>query len=536
MSRQNNGSRYGNKFIGGDPGSLSRRQFGGLVVGVGLSLTGLGSSRFASAAITETLTPRKGGRVRIALNSQGANDTFDGARALNPGDFIRCSSIFSYLTRMDTDGAALPEVAHSFESGTDGKSWVFQITPGVIFSDGTPLTMQDIIFSLMRHKEERVVSSVKQLMTNVKEVRADGPQTIVVDLLEADADLPVTLSTSPFTMVKDGTYDFSKPLGTGPFVVKEFTPGIRTVCVRNDKYWKSGQPYIDEFEMFAIVDQVARANALLSGDVDMAVDIRGQSIAKLQRSDNVEPYITKAPRYTAIQGAVNMAPANNPNVGLALAHLMDRERVLQTALLGNGVIANDYPIMSNSPYANKELPQRTVDRDKAKFYLAKSGVGANKVPLHVSDASAFSVEIGQFLQREAAGIGLNLDLKRDPADSYWSSIVGKRPFFATTFNPRPTYNLLLNLTWKSGAPWNFSNYSNPELDKLIDLARATLDEPRRIQIYHDIDTILHNSGALVLPTFINFVDGISKRVKGMKPIPIAPMGGCFFTDQIWLES
>src|SRR5690606_35153781 len=138
------------------------------------------------------------------------------------------------------------------------------------------------------------------------------------------------------------------------------------------------------------------------------------------------------------------------------------------------------------------LPQRTVDPDKAKFYVQKSGIGNSSVPLHVSDASAFSVEIGQFLQREAAGIGLKIDLKREPADSYWSAIVGKRPFFATTFNPRPTYNILLNLTWKTGAPWNFSHYSNPELDKLIDLARSTLDEAKRIEIYHDIDTIIHN--------------------------------------------
>ncbi|MEO6985860.1 MAG: ABC transporter substrate-binding protein [Paralcaligenes sp.] len=516
---------------------ISRRQFGGLLLGAGASLAGWSVLQTTYAATaTASTEPKKGGRVRIALNSQGANDTFDGARALNPGDFIRCASIFSYLTRMDVDGKALPEVAESFESRSDGKEWVFQIAKGIVYSDGSPLKMEDIVFSILRHQEKQVVSSAKQLVANIKAVKADGPQTIVVELLEADADIPVTLSTSPFTIVKSGTYDFSKPIGTGPFIIKEFTPGVRTICVRNDKYWKSGQPYIDEFEMFPIVDQVARANALLSGDVQMAIDIRGPSIAQLKGSTTAQPFITKAPRYTAIQGAVNMAPANNPNLGLALSYLIDRERVLRTSLLGNGVIANDFPIISGSPYCNTALEQRKTDPDKAKFYLAKSGVGKNRVPLHVSDASAFSVDIGQILQREATNIGLNLDLKKEPADSYWSAIVGKRPFFATTFNPRPTYNILLNLTWKTGAPWNFSHYSNPALDSLIDQARATVDEPKRIAIYHEIDAILHNSGALILPAFINFVDGLSNRVKGLKPIPIAPMGGCFFTDQIWLES
>ena len=513
---------------------ISRREFGGLLFGAGLSITASGWPGCVLAA--ESTTPKKGGLVRIALNSQGANDTFDGARALNPGDFIRCASIYSYLTRMDSDGKALPELALSYDGGADAKSWAFKIAPGVVFSDGTQLTMKDVAFSIMRHKEERVVSSVKQLAQNFKEVRIDGPHTIIIDLEEPDADLPVTLSTSPFTIVKNGTYDFSTPIGTGPFIVKEFSAGVRTICVRNNKYWKSNQPYIDGFEMFPIVDQVARANALLSGDVQMAVDIRGPSIAKLKASGHARPFITKAPRYTAIQAAVDMAPANEPHLGLAMSYLMDRERVLQTSLLGNGVIANDYPIMSSSPYASKLLPQRSLDPDKAKFHLGKSGVGSNRIPVHVSDASAFSVEIGQFLQREASAIGLNIDIKKEPADSYWSAIVGKRPFFATTFNPRPTYNLLLNLTWKSGAPWNFSHYSNPVLDKLIEMARSIQDESRRVEIYHEIDTIIHNSGAMVLPTFINFVDGISNQVKGLKPVPIAPMGGCFFTDQIWLES
>src|SRR3546814_1323717 len=113
----------------------------------------------------------------------------------------------------------------------------------------------------MRHKEERVLSTVRQLAGNFKDAKADGPDTIILELHEPDVDIPITLSTFPFTIVKSQTYDFHKPIGTGPFVVKEFAPGVRTVCARNPKYWKSGQPSIDEFDIFHIVDQVARTNA-----------------------------------------------------------------------------------------------------------------------------------------------------------------------------------------------------------------------------------------------------------------------------------
>lgn len=514
---------------------FTRREFGGLLLGAGAAVMG-GRYLLAGDAYAAAPVPRRGGALRIALNSQGTNDTFDGGKILHPGDYLRCSSIYNYLTRLDGQGRAQPELAESFEPAANGTRWIFKIRKNVKFHDGSPLTMDDIAFSILRHKETRVASNAKQLVGNIKDVKADGPNTVVVELMEPDADLPVLIGTFQFTIVKKGTYDFTKPIGTGAFKVKEFSPGVRTICVRNDNYWKAGQPYIDQFEMFAIVDQVARANALLSGDVQMVIDLRGPSIDEVARSANATPFITKAPRYTAIQAAVDMAPANNPDLGLALSYLIDRERVLKTVLRGNGVIGNDHPIMSGSPYYDTALPQRTLDHDKAKFHLAKSRIGSNRVPIHVSDASAFSVEIGQFLQREAMSVGLNLDVRREPADSYWSAVAGKKAFFATTFNPRPTYNMMLNLTWKSGAAWNFSHYSNKQLDALIDKARFTLDEAQRKKIYDEIEEIIHDSGALVLPCFINYVDGISKQVQGLSPIPVGPLGGLNFTDSVWLNS
>lgn len=511
----------------------TRREFGELLLGAGAVI--VGAAALPGNVHATGPTPRRGGAVKIALNSQGTNDTFDGAKILHPGDYLRCSSVYNYLTRLDSHGRAQPELAESFEPNASATRWVLRIRKDIKFHDGAPLTMEDVAFSILRHKEDRVVSNAKQLAGNIKAVKIDGPNTVVVELAEPDADLPVLIGTFQFTIVKKGTYDFATPVGTGAYKVKEFSPGVRTICVRNDNYWKPGQPYLDQFELFAIVDQVARANALLSGDVQMAIDIRGPGIDQLTRSAIASPLVSKAPRYTAIQAAVDMAPGSNPDLGLALTYLIDRERVLKTVLRDNGVIGNDHPIMNGSPYYDAMLPPRSLDRDKAKFHLARSGIGSSPVPVHVSDASAFSVEIGQLLQREAAGVGLNLDLRREPADSYWSAVAGKKPFFATTFNPRPTYNMLLNLTWKSGAAWNFSHYTNKNLDALIDKARVTLDEGQRKGVYAEIQAIIHNSGALVLPCFITYVDGISRQVQGLTSIPVGPLGGLNFTDSVWLK-
>lgn len=508
-------------------GNVSRRAFN-----IGLLSAGVIASAGRASAQG---TPKRGGNVRLALVQQSTGDTFDSARYDKGNDYIRGTSVYSYLTRMDEKGEAQPEVATSWEANKEATRWTFKIRKGISFSDGAPLTMDDIVYSILRHKDDKVASTAKQLIANVTSVKGDGPDTLVIELAQPDVDFPILIGIFQFALVKNGTTDFSKPIGTGAFTVKEFQPGIRTVLTRNPNFWKSGQPYIDGFEMFPIPDAPARANALLSGDVDMILELRGNGIEQVAKSGNAEVFVTPSTRYTAIQASVNAAPSNNPDLMLGMSYLIDRKRVLDTVLRGYGTIANDHPIGSTSPYHNAALPQRGLDIDKAKFHFGKSGIGNAPIEISMGDAVLYSVDIGQLMQREAMRAGLNLQIKREPAESYWTAVAGKRPFFATNFHPRPTYNMLLNLAWKKGAAWNFSHYENEKLEKLIDATRAEFDLAKRKEQYGEIQTIIHNSGAIIIPTFLSYVDGISKKIKGLTPLPIGNLGGFNFTDRIWLD-
>jgi peptide/nickel transport system substrate-binding protein len=509
-------------------GAISRRAFNAGLLAAGL----LGN---AAPALAQG-APKRGGTVRLALFQQSTGDTFDSARYDKGNDYIRGTSVFSYLTRMDEKGEAQPEVAESWEANKEATRWAFTIRKGITFSDGAPLTTDDIIFSILRHRDEKVASSARQLITNITSVKADGPDKVVFELAAPDVDFPILIGIFQFALVKNGTTDFSKPIGTGPFTVKEFQPGIRTVLVRNPTYWKSGRPYIDQLEMFPIPNDQARANALLTGEVEMILELRGNGIEQVAKSSNAEVFVTPSTRYTAIQAAVDRAPSNNTELMLGLSYLVDRKRVLDTVLRGYGTIANDHPIGPNSPYYNTALPQRGLDLDKAKYHLGKSGIGNTPVEMSMGDGVLYSVDIGQLLQREAMRAGLNLQIKREPAESYWTAVAGKRPFFATNFHPRPTYNMLLNLAWKKGAVWNFSHYENDRLVQLIDMTRAEFDPVRRKEQYGEIQTIIHNSGAIIIPTFLSYVDGISKKVKGLTPLPVGSLGGFNFADRIWLDA
>ena len=93
-----------------------------------------------------------------------------------------------------------------------------------------------------------------------------------------NADLPVILGTFHFAIVKEGTTDFSTGIGTGPYKLKEFKPGVRSIAVRNEAYWKPGKPYLDEIEFVGIGDESARVNALLSGGMDLVASVNPRAV------------------------------------------------------------------------------------------------------------------------------------------------------------------------------------------------------------------------------------------------------------------
>ena len=162
---------------------------------------------------------------------------------------------------------------------------MFTLRKGVTFHDGKPLTPADVVYSISRHKDPATASKAKVLADQIDTVKATGPNEVTFVLTSPNADLPVILGTYHFHIVKEGTTDFNAGIGTGPYKLKEFKPGVRSIVVRNDNYWKPNRPYLDEIEFVGITDESARVNALLSGHVDLvAPSTRGRSSASRTRA------------------------------------------------------------------------------------------------------------------------------------------------------------------------------------------------------------------------------------------------------------
>ena len=149
-----------------------------------------------------------------------------------------------------------------------------------------------------------------------------------------NSDLPQILGTFHFKVVQDGGAEkdgyFNLPAGTGPFRITEFTPGVRSLHERNPDYWRDG-PHVDELEMFAITDNVARVNALISGDIDIMGNIDPRAIKQVEATDGVEIFSVESGATTHIVAMVDRPPTDNKDLVLGLKHLQ-RPREVGTHL------------------------------------------------------------------------------------------------------------------------------------------------------------------------------------------------------------
>jgi peptide/nickel transport system substrate-binding protein len=487
------------------------------------------------ATTAHAQTPRKGGRITVASMASGVNDTLDPARQSAHIDYCRGFMFYNGLTWLDGTLTPQPSLAEEFTT-KDARTWVFKLRKGVQFHDGKPLTPADVVFSIMRHKDAATASRAKVLADQIESVTATGPNEVTFRLISPNADLPVILGTFHFHIVKEGTTDFSAGIGTGPYKVKEFKPGVRSIAVRNENYWKPNRPYLDEIELVGITDESARVNALLAGQLDLVSSVSPRSVERVMGSGKHTIFETKALSYTDLIMRRDTSPGSNPDFVLAMKHLFNREQLLKSIQLGRGLVANDQPISPANRFYSKGLPQRPYDPEKAKFHLKKANLGNSPIPVVASPAATNSVEIALVMQHAARQIGLNLDVKRMPADGYWSTHWMKHPVGFGNINARPSADLALTLFFKSDAPWNEAGWKNEKFDQLLVAARAETDLAKRTQMYADMQAMIHDEGNIGIPMFISALDGHSSKLKGLVPIPTGGMMGNSFAEHVWLDA
>jgi len=501
-----------------------------IVAGVAASTATAWVSSAAEALAAE---PKKGGRIRFATDLHGPKDSLDPLRFISSIDYTRGRAHYNNLVQLDDWLVPRPELAEEFSFKKNATEWYFKLRKDVHFHDGSKLTADDVVWSLNRHLGKDSKSLAQPLVAMVKEVQKLDPYTVRIRLDSPNSDLVNVLGTFHFKILKKGTTDFRNPVGTGPYRLKEFMPGVRSVHVRNDDYWRQGAN-LDEIELFAITDPVVRVNALLSRNIHMLGNLDPKAIKYIEERPGVGLWSVPSGAYMGIVCETDTVPGVSPDFVLAIKHLQQRRRIVKSILKSNGTVGNDHPISPAYPDHCASIPYRSFDPDKAAYHLKRSGI--RQAQIQVAEVAPGITDVVKLLKRDAARIGLELIIQTVPVAGYWTDVWMKTPMHVVSWNMRPTANVMMTLAFAPDAPWNDSRWKNERFAKLLMESRGYMAPDLRQEMYCEMETLIRDGSGVVIPAHHNSVDAKLDVVKGIGRQPLGQFGGCEWPEFAWLEA
>jgi len=509
-----NGTEYGDlsstdksKLADALTRGATRRDAIKMMTAMGLSAAAAGSI-VTGASKALAATPKKGGRLRVALTGGATSDILDPGQILDLYMIhLQFGQLRNNMTEVSASGDLVPELAESWEGSNGAKTWNFKIREGVEFHNGKTLDASDIVANLAHHTHADSTSAGKALLSGIESFKADGKNNVVVQLSSPDADFPFLLSDYHLCIVPsdgDGNVDWQSGNGTGGYKLEQHEAGVRSFTKRNPNYWKEGKAHFDEVEILQVADVNARTTALQTDDVDCMNNVDVKTIDLLKRVPNVVVRSVTGNKQITMPMRTDTAPFDNNDVRLALKHIVDRQQWLETILRGYGELGNDNPIGPANVYraTTDELPQRAYDPEKAKYHLKQAGMSSLSVQFHAAETGfGGSVDAAQLMRESAKAAGIDIDIVREPNDGYWADVWMQKPWVACYWSGRPTENMMFSTVYKDDAAWNDTYWKHPRFNELLLMGRAEIDPVKRREIYVEMQRLVNEEGGVLLPLF-----------------------------------
>ncbi len=458
--------------------------------------------------------PKRGGRMVLATREGSTTDSTDPGLLTNAFQWYLAYAFTSTLTEILPDGSAGPALAESWDS-SDARTWNFKLRKGVTFHSGRTMTPEDVVASINHHRTPDSTSFVAPIAKQITDIRADGPNAVVITLAQPNADLPASFNTPGFTIypASGNGIDWQSRDGTGGYVLKEHEPGVRSFLTRNPNYWRDDRAFADEVELLTIADAAARINALVTGQVNAIDEVDLKTVALLQRQSGITIEESAGPLHYSFPMRVDLDPFKDVNVRLAMKHAINRQEMLDKILLGHGTIGNDTPIGPSYRYYDDTIAQHAYDPDKAKFHLGKAGLSSLDIDLSTSEAAfAGATDAAVLFAEQARAASININVIREPSDGYWDNVWLKKPICAAYWGGYPTESEMFAIGYAPGAPWNDTFWTEPRFEKLRLEAAAELDETKRKSMYSELQTIVRDDGGALVFAFADLLSARNQSI------------------------
>lgn len=461
-------------------------------------------------ASSEAEVTKAPARTRLVVAGAFLTEILDAQQSYDGGP-MTSEQIGQSLIRIDqATGELVSDLAESWSFSEDGKTMIFTLPAGALYSNGDPLDAQAVADAWLRNKEVSPYASDFEALIDVKVVDAITLEAIFSDPPAAFLTVLNTSFGGPWDVAHAqaiGNEAFAiAPVASGPLTVQEFTPGSEVLLTRNENY-QTGLPLVEnkgplhltEVLVRLILEDMTLAGELETGTVDMLVNAPASAIERLRQNPEVNIFESRTP------GAVNLVMnLTRPQfsdllVRQAIATAVDREALVKAlvgttpvhAFITSGMVAYspDVEEFGRTLYAN--------DIPAAQALMTAAGWSDSDADGIVEkDGEAFTVELlvptdaadqqlaAQVLQNQLKAIGIDLQISQQEGAAVWDAkIAGEYDMgFEVYAWPDPDIlSLVLGAPW-----WNFPKYDNPELIDRLVAARYILNPSERTAAYADI--------------------------------------------------
>lgn len=462
-------------------------------------------------------TPVPGGSVVYGMTQDLASldphvDTDAGTR-----DVV--FNLYEGLVKPTSDGGFIPAVASDYIISDDAKTYTFTLRDGITFHDGTPVTIEDVKYSIDRYAEIQGESSAFSSLVDSVEVQDD--KTLVVNLKESYSEF---LPMMTIAIIPQSNEDpAGNPIGTGPFKYVSYTPGQNLELEKYDGYWQEGVPSLDSVEFKFIADVDTAFVELQAGTIDILKYLTSAQAETLGDED-----------YNIVQGSMNLVhamylnsayePLSKTEVRQALCYAVDRDAINNFIFGGKSHIIGSHMIPAMSKYYEPEAETvYSYDPEKAKELLADAGY-ADGFDLEITVPSSYSqhVDSAQIIADELSQVGINVTLNQVEWSTWLQDVYKGGNFQATVIGFDGT---LAPSDWLkkyvTDDAKNFMHYSNTEYDDVFNTAYTTVDDDVKVENYKKAQMILaEDAAAVYIEDPANLV-AVSKKFGGYTFYPTA---------------
>jgi len=469
---------------------------------------------------------KSGGSLRIGI--AGEWKTLDPPLYTNVTERQIFYAIYNPLFSIDENFNIQPELVRSWDVSQDALAWTFKLATGVKFHDGTPFNAQALKFNLDRLLDPQTGAGLRQQLTDISSVDVVDDATIKVNLKQPFTPLLSWLTEgpgfqpSPAAVQKLGADFGQQPVGTGPFQFVEWVKNDHITLRKFKDYWEQGLPYVDEAIYRPIPDDSVKVAGLRAGSLDIADDIPALQQAPLRSNPDVTLYDLQGTRWPMIRLNVTIPPLDNKVVRQAISMAIDRDAILKAIYNGNGTPAYGpiSPVYKAVFDPSVETYGFKRDIDKAKGMLSQAGLaGGFTLPIDAQSGPE-QQRLAELLKAQLAEVGANVEITTYETTIFTDRLTTKKYSMTIgSWTPRPDVDGTMFGHFHSKGNVNSMNYSNPQVDALLEQTRRLPPGDARVQAFRDVQKLIVDDAPWIFLVFQNQARGTLKSVNGLPLLP-----------------